>query len=85
MKALFGFVSLLVALAILGLIVKQQMHAVGKVPAGSTDSAAMAPALSGSGNVREQSQQLQQKVVSDVQKAFEQGAQNTVRKEETEK
>lgn len=84
MKAIFGFVSLLLALAIIGLVIKQQLHAVGKVPASSTDSA-MAPALSGSGNVREQSQQLQEKVRNDVQKALEQGAQGAARQDDAAK
>lgn len=76
MKALFGVVSLLVALAIVGLIAVKQLKAVGGVGTSATAQAGVpaAPALSGSGNVREQSQQLQRKVQDDVTKALEQGA-----------
>jgi hypothetical protein len=73
MKALFGVVSLLVALAIVGLIAAKQLKAVGASPAAQAGVPA-APALSGSGTLREQSQQLQKQVASDVTKALEQGA-----------
>ena len=64
MKAMFGVVSLLVALAIVGFVAARQLKT------------AAPPALSGaaSGTVREQSQQIQQKVKDDVAKALQQGA-----------
>ena len=76
MKALFGAVSLLVALAIVGLIAVRQMKAVGHVGAGSTAQAGMlgVPAMSGSGTVGEQAKQLENKVADDVAKAMAQGA-----------
>jgi hypothetical protein len=63
MKAMFGVVSLLVALAIVGFVAARQLKT------------AAPPALSGaaSGTVREQSQQIQQKVKDDVAKALQQG------------
>jgi hypothetical protein len=76
MKALFGVVSLLVALAIVGLVVVKQMKATRLVAAPAADAAGLpaAPMMSGSGALREQSQQLQSKVAQDVAKALEQGA-----------
>jgi len=81
MKAMFGLVSLLVALAIVGLLaVKQLRSAAPSVAAGSTSSATAAatagvalPSIAASGTVREQSQQIQRKVQDDVAKALQQG------------
>ena len=84
MRAIFGVVSLLVVVAIVGLLASRQLKAVNSsvasaaaqaVPTGA--SAAPAP----TGTVREQSQQLQQRVANDVVKAMEQGA----RKDESDK
>ncbi len=66
MKAMFGVVSLLVALAIVGLLAARQL----KTAAPSVSSGDVAA----SGTVREQSQQIQQKVKDDVTKALQQGA-----------
>jgi|CXWK01.1.fsa_nt_gi hypothetical protein len=65
---LLGLVSLLAALAIVGIAVNRQLQAVGRVP--SAAASAAPPAA----NVREASQQLQQQVRRDVTKALEQGA-----------
>ena len=75
MRAMFGIVSLLVVLAIVGLLASKQM----KTAVPTLDRAASAvPGATGvaapTGNVREQSQQMQQRVQSDVAKALEQGA-----------
>jgi hypothetical protein len=76
MKALVGVVSLLVVLAVVGLVVVKQMKATGLVAAPAAQAAGLpaAPMTPGSGALREQSQQLQGKVTSDVAKALEQGA-----------
>lgn len=77
MKALFGVVSLLIVLAIVGIVAKKQLHAVNNVGMSlppvqtSTDTSTAAPAAS---TVRAQSQQIQQRVVDDVNKALQQGA-----------
>jgi hypothetical protein len=70
MKAMFGLVGLLMTVAIVGLLLKQQLGATRQsVPVlqsaapGSPDMPASAPAAT----VREQSQQVQQ----EVQKALE--------------
>ena len=79
MKGLFGLISLVVVLAVIGLIAVKQLRAVGHVsvePTGGVNAAAPAGTT-----VREQSQRVQDKVRSDVVKALEQGA----RKEEVEK
>jgi hypothetical protein len=81
MKGLFGLVSLLIALAIVGFIAVKQLRSVGQVsvvPSGDVNK--VSP---GGGTVREQSQQLQQKVRGDVVKALEQGA--AARKDEADK
>lgn len=66
MRALFGVVSLLIVLAVVGTLVKKQLGAVSQSVAPASPPA--------SGNVREQSQQLQERVRSDVTKALDQGA-----------
>ena len=72
MRALFGVVSLLVVLAIVGFIAARQLRATGPaigaaLPPSSTTASAPA-------TVREHSRQLQQQVQSDVVKALEAGA-----------
>ena len=81
MRALFSIVSLLVVLAIVGLIAARQMKTAVPVlpaptPAATSDAVTTEAAQPQPppGNVREQSQQLQQRVQSDVAKALEQGA-----------
>ena len=78
MKAIFGVVSLLVALAIVGLVAVRQLKAVGHVggaPASTTAAGVPpVPQMSGSGTVREQAVQLENKVANDVVKAMNQGA-----------
>jgi len=83
MKATFGFVSLLIALAIIGVVINKQLKAVGKVPVVATDGSVSAGTSAG-GTVREQSQQLQDKARNDVVKALEQGAQGAARKDESD-
>jgi hypothetical protein len=79
MKATFGILSLLVALAIVAVLARTQLKAVSRAPA-SSDVGTSMPAPTG--NVREQSQQTQEKVRNDVTRALEQGA---ARKEEADK
>ncbi len=86
LKALFGVVSLLVALVIVGLIAVKQLKAVGQVGRAGAASEAVGvavPQMSGSGTVREQARQLQNKVANDAVNAMNQGA--AARKEESEK
>jgi hypothetical protein len=88
MKALFGVVSLLVALAIVGMIAAKQLHAVGRVGQPPANSAANAdappvPMMSGSGTVHQQAIGLENKVANDINKAMNAGA--TTRDEEANK
>ena len=85
MKALFGVVSLLVALAIVGLIAVKQLKAVGHVggPTSVGGDVPAVPQMSGSGTVRDQSHELQNKVANDAIKAMNQGAE--ARQAESEK
>ena len=71
MKALFGVVSLLVALALVALVATKQLRAVGSASAASSP---VAPLMSASGAVRDQAQQLERRVGDDVAKAMQQGA-----------
>ena len=79
MKSMFGVVSLLIALAIVGFLAARQLKtAAPSASSGATAAAATAgvalPDIAASGTVREQSQQIQQKVKDDVAKALQQGA-----------
>ena len=86
MKAMFGVVSLLVALVIVGMLTVRQLKAVGHGGAGAgagagvgaaasrSDGVPALPAMSGSGTVREQAVQLQNKVAADAVKAMNDGA-----------
>lgn len=82
MRALFGAVSLLIVLAIVGLIAVRQLKAVGHVASLPASAAigvntATLPQMSGSGSVRDQSRELQKQVTDDVAKALKQGATRT--------
>ena len=83
MRAIFGVVSLLVALAIVGLLASRQLKATSQAIGTALPPVAgeSAPVLTGT--VREQSQQLQQKVQADVMKALEVGA--AARKDDADK
>jgi metal-dependent amidase/aminoacylase/carboxypeptidase family protein len=80
MKAMFGVVSLLIALAIVGFLAARQLRTAAPSASSAATAAAAAtagvvlPDVSASATVREQSQQIQQKVKDDVAKALQQGA-----------
>ena len=78
MKAVFGVVSLLLALAIVGLVAVRQLKTLGQ-----TGPLAAAPQASANGAVREQAVQLESKIANDVAKAMAAGA--AARENETEK
>ncbi|MEP7295969.1 MAG: hypothetical protein ABI702_07255 [Burkholderiales bacterium] len=77
MKAMFGVVSLLLALVLVGLVVSKQLKAARPAAAVS-----VGPGLSGSGPVGQQARQLERQVADDVTKAMAQGA---ARRDEAEK
>jgi hypothetical protein len=71
MRVVFGVVGLLLALAIVGLVAKQQLRAAGTPRIGAAPAAAGA---STSGTVAGTSRQVQQQIQVDLGKALEQGA-----------
>lgn len=77
MKAVFGVISLLVVLAIVGVLASRQLKATTAVTPMAASAAAAAsvvlPAASG-GTPAEQSKQVQDQVLNDVMKAMQQGA-----------
>jgi len=83
MKAIFGVLSLLVVLAIVGAIAKRQLHAV--VPGSSSSAVAIAgPAASlaadaNASTVAEQARSIQEKARADTARALEQGVQRNER------
>ena len=86
MKAIFGVVSLLIALAIVGFVATRQLKAVGHI-AGATPSAGTGAStppqqVSGSAPVSEQARQIETQVANDIAKAMQQGA---ARQADTEK
>lgn len=74
MKALLGVVSLLMALAIVGLLAVKHLRAVGRAGAAPTAELPAVPQMSGSGPVRAQVRGLQKQVADDVAKAMNQAA-----------
>jgi hypothetical protein len=76
MKGVFGLVGLLLALVIVGVVVKKQLSAIQQpvptlVPAAGSPGAATAPGAPPA-TVREQSQQMQQQVKQAVEGAMQQ-------------
>lgn len=81
MRGLFGLVGLVVVLAIVGIIAKKQLSttrapaaALQQVPIPGTG--ASAPVISPTGNVREQSQQVQQQVQQQLDDIMKQRTQS---------
>jgi hypothetical protein len=72
MRGVFGMVSLLVVLAIVGLVASRQLKGVN-VGTALVPGLAAASAAPGA-TVREQSQQIQKQVADDIAKAMAQGA-----------
>jgi hypothetical protein len=76
MKGLFGTVGLLIVLALVGLLVKKQMSSVNEIKLPSVPAAEatspLTPALTPSGNVQQQSQQIQQQFKAAADAAVQQ-------------
>ena len=71
MRVIFGVLSLLIVVAIVGMLAKNQLQAV-QVSA-PVDGVASAPVLTGT--PAQQSRQLQRQVTDDIDKALQQGMQ----------
>ena len=74
MRALFGVVSLLVALAVVGVVATKQLKTVNPSTSTTLAEEAGSTAAPPVANVREQSQQMQQRVKDDVTRALQQSA-----------
>ena len=71
MRAAFGVLSLVVVLAIVGLVAKKQLQAVSTV---GTPAGVALPASAANATAPEQSRMIQQQVQQDVTRVLEQGA-----------
>lgn len=79
MKAVFGVLSLLIVLVIVGSIVKKQLHAVDgtatRLNGAAADAGASFPAIEpGGGTTPQQAHNLEQQFKDATQKALQQGA-----------
>lgn len=69
MRALFSLVSLLLVLAIVGVLVKKQLS---PAPPATADGSVLLPVPAGGSTVRQQSQQIQQQYRQDLERALQQ-------------
>ena len=77
MRAIFGLVGILVVMAIVAILMKQNLQATrstGGAGAPATLEGVKVPQVDTSKNVREQSQQIQQQVQTELNQALQQGA-----------
>lgn len=73
MRIIFGVLSLLVALAVVGILVKKQLPGVVPISVTPTEAGqAAVPASAPGGNTRQQSQQIQQQVRQSLDAAMQQ-------------
>lgn len=71
MKAVFGLVSLLLALAIVGVLVKKQMRGVS-APASTPPAGVVVPSTTPGATPQQQSQQMQQQFKQSLDEAMQQ-------------
>ncbi len=74
MRAVFGLAGLLVVMAIIGVLMKQNLGATRSSTAPAASSGVAVPAVDATKNVREQSQQIQNQVRDDLNQALQQGS-----------
>lgn len=80
MRLIVGVLSLLVVAAVVMMVAKQQLQAVGKVPSGAPVAPASSTGSAGATGtppptVAEGAKQIQRKVADDVTRALQQGSQ----------
>ena len=77
MRAVFGLVGLLVVMAIVAVLMKQNLAATraAAVPAAATAHGVKAPQIDITKNLHQQSQQIQKQVQDDLNQALQQGSQ----------
>ena len=68
MRTIFGVLSLLIVVAVIGIVARKQLQAVGSVPSAGTDAPAYQPVSPA------QAQSLPKKVQQDVDNVLRQGA-----------
>ena len=73
MRMVFGVLGLVLALAIVGVLMKKQLHATGLAGVGAGPAVA-ATSAEPAATVREQSQNIQRKVQDDIARAMQQAA-----------
>jgi len=77
MRAVFGLVGILVVMALVAILMKQNLQATRSTSGASapvTVEGVKVPQVDTSKNVREQSQQIQQQVQTELNQALQQGA-----------
>ena len=77
MRAVLGLAGLLVVMAIVAIVMKQNLAATraAAVPAAATANGVKAPQIDTTKNVHQQSQQIQKQVQDDLNQALQQGSQ----------
>ena len=73
MRAILGLGGLLVVMAIVAILMKQNLNATRASAAPAAAQGVNVPQIDASKNVREQSQQVQKQVQDDLNKALQQG------------
>lgn len=74
MRIVFGALSLLVVLAVVGTLVKKQLSGVAPISVTPQEAGQVAaPASAAGGNAQQQSQQIQQQVKQSLEAAMQQG------------
>lgn len=72
MRAIFSILSLLVVVALVGMLAKKQLHAVSDIPAlAPTNTPGNRPVTAPEANVQQQSLQIQQQVKKSVEEALQ--------------
>ena len=74
MRAMLGLGGLLVVMAIVAILMKQNLNATRASAAPAAAQGVNVPQIDTSKNVREQSQQVQKQVQDDLNKAMQQGS-----------
>jgi len=77
MRAIFGFLALLIVLAAIGSISRRQLQVVG--PAGAAAPAASLPVGTSSATVAQQARAMQERARAETVRALEQGAERNQR------
>ncbi|MEJ5128160.1 hypothetical protein WH367_19120 [Comamonas sp. MYb21] len=72
MRAIFGLAGVLVVMAIIAALMKQNLHGTGADPSAANSTSVTVPSIDTSGNVHTQSKQIQQQVRDELNNALQQ-------------